>query len=200
MAQRIAPRLPLALLALGRGTAERVSAIGLRFIERTSSAARSRRPGCVICADVTEARFCNFIGALDNAHGKKRLDSSPARGVESGSRPQFTSYCDRIDLVGLPPSGFVTASVQRAMVTSAQRDGVFVAHSTADSPWLSKTEMMGVRRPSAADQAWLRRNEPEVRAITVAARFTQREGAFVDVPGDCIVDARRRPELTGKVF
>jgi hypothetical protein len=172
----------------------------LRFVEMCSSAARCRRRACVIRADVIKPRFCNSIGAFDNAHGKKRLDSSPARGVEPGSCPQLTSHFDRIDLVGLPPRGFVTASVQRAMVTPAQRDGVLVAHSTADSPWLSEAEMMGVRRPSAADQAWLRRYEPEVCAVAVAARFTERQCPLVNMPSHRIVDSRWQLDLARLAF
>ena len=86
------------------------------------------------------------------------------------------------------------------MVTPAQRHGVFVADPAADSARLGKAQMMGVRRPPAADQARLRRHEPEVRTVAVAAWFAQREGAFVDMPCHRIVDALRRPELTGQVF
>jgi hypothetical protein len=121
------------------------------------------------------------------------------RAVEPGSLPQLAGDEHRIDFVCLPPSRFVTVSVQRAMVTPAQRDCVFVAHSTADSSWLGKTEMMGVARPSATDQAWLRRHESEVRAVAVAAWFAQRESAFVDVPSDRVIDVPRRPEFTGQV-
>jgi hypothetical protein len=61
--------------------------------------------------------------------------------------------------------------------------------------------MMCVRRPPSADQAWPRRHEAEVGTIAIAARFTQRECTFVDMPCNGIVDPTGRPELADdKVF
>jgi hypothetical protein len=90
--------------------------------------------------------------------------------------------------------------VERAMMTSAQWDGVFVADPATDGARLCKSEMMGIGRPPSADQARLRRHEAEVRAVAVAARFAQRERTFVDMPCHGIIDPTGRPELPGRAF
>jgi hypothetical protein len=76
--------------------------------------------------------------------------------------------------------------MELSMVTAAQRDGVFVANPSAKGAQLGKSQMMCIRRPPLADQARLRRHEPEVRAVAVAAGFAQRKRALVDVPGNGI--------------
>jgi hypothetical protein len=73
-------------------------------------------------------------------------------------------------------------------MTPAQRDGVLVADSTAESAWLSESQMVCVRRTAAANQTRLCGHEPKMRTVTIAAWFAERERALVDVPGDCIVD------------
>jgi hypothetical protein len=85
--------------------------------------------------------------------------------------------------------------MQGAMVGPAQRHRILIADAPAESARLGEPQMMGVRRPSAADQAWLGRHEPEVRTIAVAALFAQCEGTFVDVPCYSIVDPGRGAEL-----
>jgi hypothetical protein len=70
------------------------------------------------------------------------------------------------------------------MMGPAQRDGIFVTDPSAEGARLSEPQMMGVRRPSAAYEARLRRYEPEVHPIAVAAGFAQRKRAFVDLPGN----------------
>ena len=77
------------------------------------------------------------------------------------------------------------------MVTPAQRHGVFIADPAAEGARLGESQMMGVRWPPPADEARLRRHEPEVRTVAVAAWFAQREGGFVDMPCHRIVDPRQ---------
>ena len=74
------------------------------------------------------------------------------------------------------------------MVGAAQRNCKLIADTPANRAWLRESQVMSIRGPPATDEARLRRDEPKVRAVAVAARFTKCEGAFVDVPGDCIVD------------
>jgi hypothetical protein len=90
--------------------------------------------------------------------------------------------------------------MQGPMVGPAERDSVFITDPAAEAARLGKSQMMGVRGPSPADETRLRRHEPEVCAVTVAARFAECEGAFVDVPCHGIADPTRLPELTAKVF
>jgi hypothetical protein len=77
------------------------------------------------------------------------------------------------------------------MVAAAERDHVFIADSAAQGARLGEPQMMGVCRLPPADQARLRRHEPEVCAVAVAARFAQRECGFVDMPCHRIVDPRQ---------
>jgi hypothetical protein len=69
-----------------------------------------------------------------------------------------------------------------SMVGPAERNRELVADPAAQRPWLGKSEMMSVRRPASAQETRLRGYELEMRAIAVAARFAQGEGAFVDMP------------------
>jgi hypothetical protein len=79
-------------------------------------------------------------------------------------------------------------TMEDPMMGPAQWDRIFIANPAAEGARLGESQMMGVGRPSAADQAWLRRHEPEMRAVAVAAWFADGEGSFVDVPCHCIVD------------
>ena len=78
------------------------------------------------------------------------------------------------------------------MMTPAERHGEFIADPAAQRARLGEPQMVGIRRPPPADQTGLGRHEPEVRTIAIAARFIQREGAFIDVPCHRIVDPRRQ--------
>jgi hypothetical protein len=64
--------------------------------------------------------FC-LRNTLDNADAEKCLSSSPARAVEPSSLPKLAGDQNRIELVGLPPSGLVTVPVKRAMMAPARR-------------------------------------------------------------------------------
>jgi hypothetical protein len=68
------------------------------------------------------------------------------------------------------------------MVGAAERHRELVADPAPQGSGLHESEVMGVRRLPPAQQAWLRCHELQMGAITVAARFAQREGAFVDMP------------------
>jgi hypothetical protein len=85
--------------------------------------------------------------------------------------------------------------MQGPVVGTAQRNCELIADTPAERARLGKTEMMSVRGLSAADQARLGRHEPEVRSIAVAARFTECEGAFIDVPCYRIVDPARQSNV-----
>ncbi len=73
------------------------------------------------------------------------------------------------------------------MVGPAKGYRELIADPTAQRARLRKSQVMSVRRPASAQQAWLRGHELQVRSIAVAARFAQCERAFVDVPGNGIV-------------
>ena len=73
------------------------------------------------------------------------------------------------------------------MMGAAERDRKLIADPTPQGARLHEPQVMRVRGAASAHEAGLRGNEFEVRAVAVAARFTQRERAFVDMPGDGIV-------------
>jgi hypothetical protein len=73
------------------------------------------------------------------------------------------------------------------MMGAAQRDRKLVADPTPQGARLHEAQVMWVRGAAPADEAGLPSNELEMRAIPVAARLTQRERAFVDMPRNGIV-------------
>jgi hypothetical protein len=127
-----------------------------------------------------------LVRALDHAYAQKCRDSSVAGPVEAGPLPQLPSDLERIDAGGLPPRGLVPVSMEGPMMGPAEWDCVFVAYPAAERARLGEPKVMSIRRPPPANQAGLRRYEPEVRAIPVAAGLAQRERAFVDAPGNGI--------------
>jgi hypothetical protein len=155
--------------------------------------------GWLIGASGSKPGSCR-VRTLDHANAWKCLKSSSVRAVDPSPLPQLWSYRERIDAGGFPPRDLVAVTMEGPMMASTQRHGVFVTDPPAKGARLSEPQMMGVRRPSPADEARLRRHEPQVRAVTIAARFAQYEGALVDMPCDCIVDLGWQRELTRRAF
>jgi hypothetical protein len=122
---------------------------------------------------------CRFM-TVNHANAYDRLDSSDA--VEAGLLPQLPSYEERIKAIGLPPCGFVSVSMENAMMGPTERDRIFVADPAAERARLGKSQMMGVAGPPAANEAWLLGHELKVCAVAVASRLAQRKRALVDVP------------------
>ena len=60
---------------------------------------------------------------------------------------------------------------------------------------MREPDVMGVGRTSLADEAGLRSDEFEVRAIAVAARLVEREDAFVDSGSTGVAVAVRRGDF-----
>ncbi len=69
--------------------------------------------------------------------------------------PEDTGLNSRIKACLFPPSGLIATAMYLAMMAATQRDGEFIAHLAAERPGLRKSKVMGIRRPTAADQAWL---------------------------------------------
>src|ERR1700733_10132783 len=107
--------------------------------------------------------------------------------IEAGLLPQFSGDGDRIKLRRFPPCRFVATAMEDTMVGAAKGNCELVADPAAQRTWLGKSQMVGVRRSSSAEQTRLRRDELKMRAIAVAARFAVCKGAFVDMPGDGVV-------------
>jgi hypothetical protein len=66
--------------------------------------------------------------------------------------PELASDDDRIDPDVLPPCGFVTTTVNFAMMAAAQRDCELVTHLTSERAVLREPEMVSIRGLAATDQ------------------------------------------------
>jgi hypothetical protein len=109
------------------------------------------------------------------------------RSIETGPFPQLSGDGDRIKLHRFPPCRFVATAMENTMVCAAKGNCELVADPAAQRTWLGKSQMVGIRRSSSADETRLRRDELKMRAIAIAARFAVCKGAFVDMPGDRVV-------------
>ena len=85
--------------------------------------------------------------------------------------PERPSCGRRIRINLLPPRRLVTAAMNFAMVSAAERYRELVAHLAAKRPILGKAQMMRIGRRAAADQTWLLGHEPHVFAVAYPAWF-----------------------------
>ena len=79
-----------------------------------------------------------------------------------------------------PPCGLVTVAVNLAVMSTAERDGEFVADFAPERAKLGKANVVGICGLPSADQAALRRDEFQVVLVAKAARFWKRQDAFID--------------------
>src|SRR5262245_65839624 len=73
--------------------------------------------------------------------------------------------------------------MNRTVMDATQRNRKFVARFAAERPRLYVPKMMGVRRLSAADEAWLLRDVAQVLPVAIAPRRGNREHTLVDAAG-----------------
>ena len=97
-------------------------------------------------------------------------------------QPQHAGGDGRINPSAPPPCGFVAAAVDLAMMPAAQRDGELIADLAAERPALGKSQVMGVRGLSAANQARVLGDRPDVIPVADPARLRQGQRALVDQP------------------
>jgi hypothetical protein len=107
--------------------------------------------------------------------------------IETRVLPQLSGTSNRVDLGRFPPLRFIASTMEDTMVRTAKGHCELVADPAAQGARLCESQVMRVRRPASAQQAWLRGYELQVRTITISARFAQCERALVDVPGSGIV-------------
>ena len=93
--------------------------------------------------------------------------------------PQDAGDKSRINTGLCPPRGFITATVNFAMVTPAQRDGELITDLAAECSKLDKTQMMRVCGATTTNETRLLRHIPDVVAIADAPRLRQRQNGFV---------------------
>jgi hypothetical protein len=81
----------------------------------------------------------------------------PALGLSRRQRmrlePRRPGRDRRVYADSRPSGGFVTATMDLPVMAPAQRDGELVADPAAKRPALGKSQVMSIRRLSAADQA-----------------------------------------------
>src|SRR6185503_20687787 len=83
-----------------------------------------------------------------------------------------------------------------AMMSSAQRHGELVADPAAECPVLREAKVMGVCRPTPANQARLFGHEPDMLLITKTPRLGVGQPALVDAVGnDCPGGPHRSPRF-----
>jgi hypothetical protein len=70
-----------------------------------------------------------------------------------------------------PPRDLIAAAVDLAMMSAAQRDGELVAHLAAERAGLGKSQMVGVRGLSAANQARVRGDRSDVVPVADPTRL-----------------------------
>ncbi len=88
---------------------------------------------------------------------------------------------DRIDAPILPPSLFVADPVECPVVRGAEGHHPLVAHLAAQGPRLSKTQVMGMARATAADETGLPGHVAQMLFVSDAPWGADGEGRFVDL-------------------
>jgi len=70
------------------------------------------------------------------------------------------------------------------MMTAAKGYGELVADFEAERPGLRKPQVMRIGRLPAADETWLRGNEPQMGFVTQPLGLGDGENALVDLSGN----------------
>ncbi len=90
-----------------------------------------------------------------------------------GVQPQYAGREGRINSDALPPRGFIAATMDLAMVSAAQWNGVLIADLSAECPALGKSEVVGIRGSATANQTRVLGDSFDVIAVTNPARLWQ---------------------------
>ena len=98
--------------------------------------------------------------------------------------PQPFGDWQGIDFQILPPGHFIPGLMQLPMMTTAERYSELVADFEAERPGLGKPQVMRIGRLSAADETWLRGNEPQMGFVTQPLGLGDGENALVDLSGN----------------
>src|SRR5665811_1776056 len=85
--------------------------------------------------------------------------------------PKCSSRSQWLDTLLLPPSTFVSAPMEFAMMQSANGNGEFIAYLAPHGPLLCELNVVSVGWCATADQARLPSHEFEMFAITLSHRL-----------------------------
>ncbi len=90
-----------------------------------------------------------------------------------GVQPQCAGREGRINPDASPPRGFIAATMDLAMVSTAQWNGVLVANLSSERTALGKSEVVGIRESATTNQTGVLGNRFDVIAVTNPARLWQ---------------------------
>jgi hypothetical protein len=139
-----------------------------------------------------ERIHANVVRALRRRSAEQGIDVLLKRGTaEPSVPPQPVGHSDRIDSCRLPPRRLIAVPVNLTMVSAAERHHELVAGFPAQRSRLHEPEVMRFGRLALASKTGLRRHEPQMRAITIAARFANGQGTLVDMPDNGVVHRRQ---------
>ena len=143
----------------------------LRFVISISDGGRS-------VANTTSVELCVGPGRPVSVAHNSRV--SLWRRMRFG--PKGCRNGERLDPLVLPPGALVAAPVQLTVMQPANRNSELVAHLASHRPLLSKFEVVGIRRGSAADQTRLSGHKSQMVAVALAHRFADdSDGLGVDL-------------------
>ena len=74
--------------------------------------------------------------------------------------------------------------MQLAMMTAAEGYSELVADFEAECPWLGKPQVMRIGRLPAADETWLRGDEPQMGFVTQPLGLGDGKKTFVNLRRD----------------
>src|SRR3974377_2305007 len=94
--------------------------------------------------------------------------------------PDSLRNLEWLDIELLPPGGLVAGLMQLTVMTSAERNGEFIAHLQPDGSGLGETQVMRVRRRPATDEAGLRGDELEMGFVAQPLGLSEGKKVFVD--------------------
>src|SRR3974390_2067840 len=94
--------------------------------------------------------------------------------------PDSLRNLEWLDIELLPPGGLIAGLMQLAVMTSAERNGEFIAHLQPDGSGLGEAQVMRVRRLPATDEAGLRSDKLQMRLVAQPLGLGQRERTLVD--------------------
>ena len=97
--------------------------------------------------------------------------------------PQVVRNWLGIDACCVPPSHFVAAAMNLAVVAAAEGDGELIADFSAERAGLCESQVVSIAGLPAADQARLLGDEPHVLAIADAPRLGEGKYGLVDGAG-----------------
>src|SRR5271169_6579890 len=97
-----------------------------------------------------------------------------------GLEPKRPGRDGRINPSITPPCGFITTAVDLAMVSSTQGDSKLIADFASERSVLRVSQVMGIRRSSAANQTGLLGNRSQVEFVPNPAGLWDGQQALVD--------------------